>query len=253
MKIAVCVKAVPDAASGRHIDPATNRLDRSGELTISEWDTYAIEEALRLKEAAGDGEIVVVSMGPERALDALRKALAMGADRAVLVSDAALEGADLLATAKALAGALERESAELVLFGQQSADGGGACLWAAVAERLRAPVVSQVSELRVEGGSLTGKRQTEYGYDTIRAPLPVVIAVADSINTPRYPSLKGIMGAKKKPQETLTAAASAAPRRLPTTVVALNAPPARGEARKIEDDGSGAEQILEFLVAKRLV
>ena len=153
MKIAVCVKAVPDAASGRHLDPATKRLDRSGELTISEWDTYAIEEALRLKESAGDGEVVVVSMGPERALDALRKALAMGADRAVLISDASLEGADLLGTAKALAGALDRESAELVLFGQQSADGGGACLWAAVAERLRAPVVSQVSELGVDGGA----------------------------------------------------------------------------------------------------
>jgi electron transfer flavoprotein beta subunit len=253
MKIAVCVKAVPDAASGRHIDPATNRLDRSGELTISEWDTYAIEEALRLKEADGDGEVVVISMGPERALDALRKALAMGADRAVLVSDAALEGSDLLGTAKSLAGALERENAELVLFGQQSADGGGACLWAAVAERLHTPVVSQVSELRVDGGSLTGKRQTEYGYDTIRAPLPAVIAVADSINTPRYPSLKGIMGAKKKPQETLAAADVGGAESSATTVVALNAPPARGEARKIEDDGSGADQILEFLVAKRLV
>ena len=200
MKIAVCVKAVPDAASGRRIDPATNRLDRSGELTISDWDSYPVEEALKLKEAAGDGEVVVVSMGPERALDALRKALAMGADRAVLVTDPSLEGADLLGTAKALAGALEQESPDLVLFGQQSADGGGACLWAAVAERLHRPVVSQVSELSVEGGSISGKRQTEYGYDTIRAPLPAVVAVADSINTPRYPSLKGIMGAKKKPQ-----------------------------------------------------
>src|SRR6478736_8959873 len=110
MKIAVCVKAVPDAASGRHLDPSTNRLDRSGELTISEWDTYPIEEALKLKEAGGDGEVVVVSMGPERALEALRKALAMGADRAVLVTDASLEGSDLVATAGALAGALERES-----------------------------------------------------------------------------------------------------------------------------------------------
>ncbi|HEV8104837.1 MAG TPA: electron transfer flavoprotein subunit beta/FixA family protein [Gaiellaceae bacterium] len=253
MKIAVCVKAVPDAASGRHLDPATKRLDRSRELTISEWDSYAIEEALRLKEAAGEGEVVVVSMGPERALDALRKALAMGADRAVLISDASLEGSDLLATAKVLAGALARESAELVFFGQQSADGGGACLWAAVAERLRAPVVSQVSELVVESGSLTGKRQTEYGYDTIRAPLPAVVAVADSINTPRYPSLKGIMGAKKKPQETLTAADVGGADAAATTVVAVNDPPARGEARKIEDDGSGADQILEFLVAKRLV
>jgi electron transfer flavoprotein beta subunit len=253
MKIAVCVKAVPDAASGRRLDPATKRLDRSGELTISEWDTYPIEEALALKEGAGEGEVVVISMGPERALDALRKALAMGADRAVLVTDASLEGADLLGTAKALAGALEREGADLVLFGQQSADGGGACLWAAVAERLRQPVVSQVSELRIESGSLVGKRQTEYGYDTIRAPLPAVVAVADSINTPRYPSLKGIMGAKKKPQETLAAGDVGGAEDPGTSVVALNPPPERGEARRIEDDGTAAEQVVEFLAEKRLL
>src|SRR5437763_790646 len=196
MKIAVCVKAVPDAASGRHLDPATKRLDRSGELTISEWDTYPIEEALTLKEGAGEGEVVVISMGPERALDALRKALAMGADRAVLVTDSSLEGSDLLGTAKALAAALEREDADLVLFGQQSADGGGACLWSAVAERLRRPVISQVSELTVEGGAATGKRQTEFGYDTIRVPLPAVVAVSDAINTTRYPSPTGVMAAK---------------------------------------------------------
>jgi electron transfer flavoprotein beta subunit len=253
MKIAVCVKAVPDAASGRHIDPSSNRLDRSGELTISEWDTYPVEEALKLKDASGGGEVVVVSMGPERAMDALRKALAMGADRAVLISDSALEGSDLLGTAKALAGALEQEGADLVLFGQQSADGGGACLWAAVAERLRRPVVSQVSELTVDGSSLTGKRQTEYGYDTIRAPLPAVVAVADSINTPRYPSLKGIMGAKKKPQDARAAADVGGAEASGTTVVALSPPPARGEAQKIEDDGSGAEKIVEFLAEKRLV
>src|SRR6476646_2603038 len=104
MKIAVCVKAVPDAASGRHIDPSSNRLDRSGELTISEWDTYPVEEALKLKDASGGGEVVVVSMGPERAMDALRKALAMGADRAVLISDPSLESAGLLYTAQAVAG-----------------------------------------------------------------------------------------------------------------------------------------------------
>ena len=249
MKIAVCVKAVPDASSGRRLDPSTKRLDRGGELTISDFDTYAVEEALKLKEAAGDGEVVVVSMGPERALDALRKALAMGADRAVLVNDASLEGADLLGTAGALAGVLEQEAADLVLFGQQSADGGGACLWAAVAERLRRPVVSQVSELTVDGGTATGKRQTEFGYDTIRAPLPAVVAVSDAINTPRYPSLKGIMGAKKKPQETV-AAQGVEPG---TTVLALNPPPPRGESRRIEDDGSAAEQIVEFLAEKRLV
>jgi electron transfer flavoprotein beta subunit len=253
MKIAVCVKAVPDAASGRRIDPATRRLDRTGELAISEWDTYAIEEALVLKEAAGDGEVVVVSLGPERAVDALRKALAMGADRAVLVTDPAFDGADLLGTAKALAGALERESPELVLFGQQSADGGGACLWAAVADRLRRPIVSQVSELTIDGDALTGKRQTEFGYDILRMPLPAVVAVADSINTPRYPSLKGIMGAKKKPQETLAAADVGGLDESRTTVLALNPPPSRGEARRIEDDGSAAEQIVEFLAERRLL
>jgi electron transfer flavoprotein beta subunit len=250
MKIAVCVKAVPDAAAGRRIDPATKRLDRSGELAISDFDTYAIEEGLKLNEASGDGEVVVVSMGPERAMDALRKALAMGADRAVLITDASLENSDLLETAGALAGALEKENADLVLFGQQSADGGGACLWAAVAEKLRRPVVSQVSELNVDGASLTGKRQTEFGYDTIRAPLPAIVAVSDAINTPRYPSLKGIMGAKKKPQETLRATDPGSPG---TSVVALNPPPPRGEARKIEDDGSAAERIVEFLAEKRLV
>ena len=253
MKIAVCVKAVPDAAAGRRIDPATKRLDRSVELAVSDFDTYAVEEALKLKEASGDGEVVVVSMGPERAMDALRKTLAMGADRAVLVTDSALEGADLLGTAAALAGALERESPDLVLFGQQSADGGGACLWAAVAEKLRRPVISQASELNVEGGSVTGKRQTEFGYDTIRAPLPAVIAVSDAINSPRYPSLKGIMGAKKKPQETLAAGDVGGAVHPGTSVLALNPPPPRGEARKIEDDGSAAERIVEFLAEKRLV
>jgi electron transfer flavoprotein beta subunit len=253
MKIAVCVKAVPDAAAGRRLDPSTQRLDRSGEPALSDYDGQPVEEALKLKEAAGDGEVVVVSMGPARSLDALRKALAMGADRAVLVSDDALAGADLLGTAKALAGALERESPDLVLFGQQSADGDGACLWAAVAERLRRPALSQVSELTVDGGSVTGKRQTEFGYDTIRAPLPAIVAVADSINTPRYPSLKGIMGAKKKPQETLSAADVGGAEAAKTTVLAVNPPPARGEARKLEDDGSAAEKIVEFLAEKRLI
>jgi electron transfer flavoprotein beta subunit len=238
------VKAVPDASSGRRIDPASKRLDRSSELTLSDFDGYAVEEALQI-----GGEVVVLSMGPERALDALRKALAMGADRAVLVSDESLAGSDLLGTAAALAGAIEQESPDLVLFGQQSADGGGACLWAAVAEKLRRPAISQASELTVEGSSVVGKRQTEFGYDTIRAPLPAVVAVSDAINTPRYPSLKGIMGAKKKPQETVSAEAVAPG----TTVVELSPPPPRGESVRIDDDGSAAEKIVEYLAGKRLI
>ena len=248
MKIAVCVKAVPDSAAGGRIDPATKRLDRSGDLALAEYDTHAVEEALRL-----GGEVVVVSMGPERAMDALRKALAMGADRAVLVSDPSLEGADLVATSKALAGALAREGADLVLFGQQSPDGDGACLWAAVAELLRRPVISQVSELQVGPGAVTGKRQTEFGYERVRAPLPAVVAVSDAINEPRYPSLKGIMGAKAKPQETLAAADVGGAGEPRTMVLALAPPPARGESRRVDDDGNAAEAIVEFLAEKRVL
>ena len=248
MKIVVCVKAVPDASAGRRLDPSSKRLDRSGELTLSDFDSYAVEEALQI-----GGETVVLSMGPERALDALRKALAMGADRAVLVSSDDLAGSDLLGTASALAEAIAKEEPDLVLFGQQSADGGGACLWAAVAEKMRRPAISQVSELSVDDGSITGKRQTEFGYDTIRAPLPAIVAVSDAINTPRYPSLKGIMGAKKKPQDSLAAGDVGGAEGAATTVVELSPPPARGESVKIEDDGSAAEKIVEFLAEKRLV
>src|SRR4051794_5627247 len=204
MKIAVCVKQVPEAAHLR-IDPGSKRLDRSGEGALNAFDSNAVEEALRLKDATGDGEVVLVSLGPAKAQDALRKALAMGADRAILVSDEGAAGSDLVATSYALAKALEREAPDLVLFGQQASDSDGAVLWAAVADRLRRPYISQVAELTLsDGGKVRGKRQTEYGYDVIEAPLPAVLAVSDAINEPRYPSLKGIMGAKSKPQEVVT-------------------------------------------------
>jgi electron transfer flavoprotein beta subunit len=253
MKIAVCVKAVPDAATGRRLDPATLRLDRGGDLALSTYDAHAVEEALTLREAGFADEVVLVAVGPANANDALRKGLAMGADRAILVSDEALAGADLLATSKALAGALAGEGAELVLFGQQSADGEGACLWAAVAERLALPVISQVIELTLVEGTVSGRRQTEFGYETIRAPLPAVVAVSDAINEPRYPSLKGIMGAKSKPQTVLSASDVGGVPGSGTTVLALAAPPRRGESRRIEDDGSAAEAIVEFLVERRLL
>jgi electron transfer flavoprotein beta subunit len=252
MKIAVCVKQVPEG--NRRIDPETKRLDRSGEGTLNPFDANAVEEALRLKDAGGEGEIILVSLGPAKAQDALRKALAMGADRAVLVSDEAAAGADLVATSAALAKALERESADLILFGQQANDSDGAVLWAAVADRLRLPVVSQAAEITHADGKLTVKRQTEFGYDVIEAPLPAVIAVSDAINEPRYPSLKGIMGAKSKPQETVSLADIGVDgMESRTEVYALNDPPARGDSRKIEDDGNAAQAVLDFLAEKRLV
>src|SRR6266508_2527742 len=257
MKIAVCVKQVPEGH--RRIDPVSKRLDRSGEGALNPLDANAVEEALRLKDAGGEGEIVLVSMGPPKAQDALRKALAMGADRIVLVSDEGAAGSDLVATSRILAAALEREGAELVLFGQQAGDSDGAVLWAAVADRLRLPVVSQAAEVTHADGKLTVKRQTEFGYDVIEAPLPAVVAVSDAINEPRYPSLKGIMGAKSKPQETLSLSdlgiegERAGEGGSRTEVYVLNDPPARGDARKIDDDGNAAQAILDFLAEKRVV
>ena len=257
MKIAVCVKQVPEGT--KRIDPATKRLDRSGEGALNAYDANAVEEALRLKEGSGEGEVVLVSLGPASALDAIRKALAMGADRSVLVSDDAAAGSDLVATSYVLAAALEREGADLILFGQQAADSDGAVLWAAVADRLRRPLISQLADLSIEGGSVRGKRQTEFGYDVIEAPLPAVVAVSDAINEPRYPSLKGIMGAKKKPQDVLglgdlgvdPARAGEAGSR--TAVLALGAPAPRGDSRTIEDDGGAAGEIVAYLEEKRLL
>jgi electron transfer flavoprotein beta subunit len=257
MKIAVCVKQVPEGT--RRLDPQTKRLDRSGEGGLNAFDTHAVEEALRLKEQSGEGEVVLVSMGPAGAMDALRKALAMGADRAVLVSDDALAGSDLVGTSAVLAAVLGRESPDLVLFGQQASDGDGAVMWAAVAERLKRPVISQAAELTVGDGTIRGKRQTEYGYDVIDAPLPAVVAVSDAINEPRYPSLKGIMGAKAKPQETLSLADVGVDAALVgesgarTEVRGLNEPPPHGDTRKIEDDGNAAQQVVEYLAERRLV
>ena len=262
MKIAVCVKQVPDATVHKKIDPQTMRLDRSGEAALNPTDLNAVEEALRVKEAqpeAERGEVVLISLGPAKAVESLRKALAMGADRAVLISDEGAAGSDLLGTSRALAAALERESADLVLFGQASSDGDGAVLWAAVADRLQRPLISQVAALTVDGSSVSGKRQTEHGYDTISAPLPAIVAVSDAINEPRYPSLKGIMGAKTKPQETVSLAdlgvdaGEAGEAAAKTTVRELGAPPARGDSVKIEDDGSAAQKIMDYVVEKRLL
>jgi electron transfer flavoprotein beta subunit len=258
VKIAVCIKHVPEGTTHARIDPETKRLDRSGEGAINSFDTHAVEEALRIKDARG-GEVLVVSMGPGSAQDSVRKALAMGADGALLITDDQAAGSDLVATATALAAALEPENPDLVLFGQQSSDSDGAVLWAAVADRLRRPVVSQVAELTVADGKITGKRQTEFGYDTIEAQLPAVVAVSDAINEPRYPSLKGIMGARSKPQRSVAVSdlgvdpASIGEAGSKTVVHALNDPPPRGDTVKIEDDGSAPEKIVEYLAEKKVI
>ena len=259
MKVVVCVKEVPDASAPKRIDSQSFRLDRSVPGALNEFDTHALEEGLRLKDAGGEGELVAVLMGPARAADSLRKALALGADRAVHVVDDALAGSDLVATSKTLAKAVEREEPDLILFGQQAGDSDGAVLWAAVADRLRLPVISQAASLELAEGKAKVKRQTEFGYDVIEAPTPCVVAVSDAINEPRYPSLKGIMGAKKKPQDTVGVsdlgldASDVGEAGSRTEVYAVGEPPARGESRRIEDNGDAAEAILQYLSERKLV
>jgi electron transfer flavoprotein beta subunit len=205
LKICVLVKEVPDAAVEKRIDPSTGRMDRSGERNLNPYDTHAIEAAMQIKEggAVEVDEIIAVTMGPASAVRALHKAVSLGADRSVHLSDEALAGSDVAATGYALAQTLERESPDLVLLGQQSDDGECYTIGAVVADHLRMPSLTQVIAMDVVEGKLTCERQAEYGYDTVEIATPAVISVGDAINEPRYPSLKAIMGAKKKPLEAL--------------------------------------------------
>jgi electron transfer flavoprotein beta subunit len=205
MKICVLVKEVPDAAVTKRIDPATGRLDRSGEKNLNPYDTHAIEAAMQLKEG-GElqvDEIVAVTMGPDSAVRALHKAVSLGADRSIQLTDDALAGSDVAATGYALAQTLEREKPDLVLLGQQSDDGECYTIGAVVADHLQMPSLTQVIKMDPADGGLRCERQAEYGYDTVQVELPAVISVGDAINEPRYPSLKAIMGAKKKQLDKL--------------------------------------------------
>ncbi len=210
MKICVLVKEVPDAAVEKRIDPSTGRMDRSGERNLNPYDTHAIEAAMQIREggAVEVDEIVAVTMGPASATRALQKAVSLGADRSLHLSDDGLAGSDVAATGYALSKALEKESPDLVLLGQQSDDGECYTIGAVVADHLKMPSLTQVIKMEISdppAQALTCERQAEYGYDTVEVSLPAVISVGDAINEPRYPSLKAIMGAKKKPLETVAA------------------------------------------------
>jgi electron transfer flavoprotein beta subunit len=257
MKIAVCVKHVPD---GRvRMDGSTKQIDRSGSGQLNVFDTNAVEEALQLSSEADSPEVVVITMGPRQAEDALRSALALGADRAVHIHDPSASGSDLVATSRVLSVALGKEGPDLVLFGQQASDGGGALLWAAVADRLQWPVISQVTELTVEDGSLRATRQTEFGDEVIEARMPAVVAVTDAINEPRYASLRGMMAAKRKPLEEISLASLgidpslAGERGSLTTVLDLGQPPARAGGSTITEDVDAAQAIVDYLVERDLL
>jgi electron transfer flavoprotein beta subunit len=263
VKICVLVKEVPDAAVEKRIDAGTKRLDRSGEKNLNPFDTHAIEAAMQIREggAVEVEEIVAVTMGPESAFRALHKAVSLGADRSVHLTDEALAGSDVCATGYAIARVLEAESPHLVLLGQQSDDGECYTIGAVVADHLKMPSLTQVIKIDVEGGKLRCERQAEYGYDTVEVELPAVISVGDAINEPRYPSLKAIMGAKKKQLDTKSASdVGIEPSRVGdagsgTLVLALNPPPEKqaGEIIEDEDTNETVERIVGWLEERKLL
>ncbi len=263
MKICCLVKEVPDAAVQKRMDAQTMRLDRSGEKNLNPFDTHGIETAMRIREGGEVevDEIVAVTMGPESAVRALHKAVALGADRSLHLSDDALVGSDVCATGYALAKGLESESPDLVLLGQQSDDGECYTIGAVVADHLKMPSLTQVIKMDVVEGKLRCDRQAEYGYDTVDIEMPAVISVGDAINEPRYPSLKAIMGATKKPLETNSISdAGIEPDRVGeagsrTQVLAINPPPAKetGEIIEDEDTNETVEKIVAWLDERKLI
>lgn len=259
MDIAVLVKQVPDTWSDRRLTEPDFTLDRaSADAIIDEIDTRGVEAALNVTEEQG-GEVIVVTMGGERATDTLRKALAMGAHRAVHVLDDGLAGSCALQTSAALAAAISPLGVGLVITGNASTDGAGGVMSSMLAERLKWPQLTSVRALTVDNGTVTAERVNDSGYSEVSASIPAVVSVTEKINDPRYPSFKGIMGAKKKPISTLsisdleldpntTGLANAS-----TKVLAAAVRPPRSAGAKITDDGTAAAQLAEFLTASRLI
>lgn len=259
MNIVVCVKQVPDTWAERRLDPDDKTLDRAAvDGVINELDEYAIEEALRLKEAH-EGEVTVLTMGPDKASESVRKALSMGADKAVHIVDDALHGSDAVGTARAMSRALERAGFDIVVLGSESTDARMAVLPAMLAESLGAPQLSLASRVEVDGRTVRIERQTDYGHDKVEGQMPVVISVVEKINEPRYPSFKGIMAAKKKPVETLGVAdleldaAAVGLAGAASEVTDFAARPPREAGTIVTDEGDGGSQAAQYLAGQKFI
>lgn len=262
MKIVVTVKLVPDPNAEKRIDPATKRLVRTGvETVLNPYDEYALEAALQLKErAGGDTTVTVFTMGPEGLKETLRKALAMGADEAVLLSDAGLEGSDVWATAYAMSAALNKVGFDLLLVGGLTDDGSTGAVPGALAEHLGKPCVTNARKAEIADGVLRVERETDNGYQNVHVPLPALLTTALTFGEPRYASLKGIMGAKKKTIATLTLGDLGLEKAVgtdgsKTQLLNFAPPPVRGKGETVEaaDGQAGAQAIFDFLKAKKLV
>ena len=259
MNIVVCVKQVPDTAVERTLKPGAGTLDReSPDGLINELDEYAIEEGLKIAEAHG-GEVTILSMGPAKASESIRKALSMGADKAVHVSDEALAGSDALVTSLVLAEALKATGFDLVILGSESTDARTGVVPAMLAERLGVPQLTLASKVDIDGQSVTVRRVTDDGYQVVTGSLPAVVSVVEKINEPRYPSFKGIMAAKKKPVQTLALAdlgvdaGAAGLAGSATTVADFAAKPPRAAGQVVKDEGDGGTKVAAFLAERKFI
>ncbi|MFI6323997.1 electron transfer flavoprotein subunit beta/FixA family protein [Nonomuraea sp. NPDC050556] len=259
MNIVVCVKQVPDTATERKLRSDDKTLDRdAADGVVNELDEYAVEEALKLKEAHG-GEVTVLTLGPAKATETIRKALAMGADKAVHVSDDALHGSDALSTSYAMAQTLRKIGFDLVILGSESTDARTGVLAAMLAERLGVAQLTLANKVDIDGSSITIQRITDYGYDKVEASLPAVVSVVEKINDPRYPSFKGIMAAKKKPVSSLTVAdadidaSQVGLGAAWSEVVDFAAAPPRAAGTVVKDEGDGGAKAADFLASKKFI
>jgi electron transfer flavoprotein beta subunit len=265
MNIVVCVKHVPDATAERTFNDSDNTVDRVGvDGLLSELDEYAVEQALQAVEKAGDGEITVLTVGPEGAVDAVRKGLQMGAHKGVHVVDDAIHGSDSVATSLVLAKAIEKIGSEgawdMVICGMASTDGSMSVVPAMLAERLDVPQVTMGSEITVDGSTVTIRRDGDAATETVEGEAPLVLSVTDQSGEARYPSFKGIMAAKKKPMQTWSLsdigvdAAEVGLDAAWTKVDAFQARPPRQAGTVVTDeDGDGATKLVEFLAGQKFI
>jgi electron transfer flavoprotein beta subunit len=259
VNVVVLVKQVPDTWAERKLDASSKTLDRASvDVVMNEIDEYAVEEALRIKEAQG-GEVTILTMGPERAVETIRKALSMGADKAVHLSDEALAGSDAVQTSAALAKVLETLEWDLVIAGSEATDSRMAIMGALLAERTGKPQLTGARKVTAEGGTVRIERQTENGYAVVEAPTPAIISVVEKINEPRYPSFKGIMAAKSKPLTTMTLAdagidaGTVGLAAAPSQVVEFANKPPRQAGQVVKDEGDGGTKVAEFLASQKFV
>ena len=259
MNIVVLVKQVPDTWAERKLKDSDKTLDRASvDVVMNEIDEYAVEEALRIKEAQG-GEVTILTMGPDRSVETIRKALSMGADKAVHLSDDALKGSDAVQTSYALAKVLETLEYDLVISGSEATDSRMAIMGALLSERLGQPQLTGARKVTASEGSITIERQTDDGYSVVSASLPAIISVVEKINEPRYPSFKGIMAAKNKPLSTLSAGDAQLDLALvglataPSQVVEFSNKPPRQAGQVVKDEGDGGAKIVEFLASQKFI